>query len=269
MLAAAVVFGELALMSGIDPGSAVPVPKLLTYVAVAMVVLTATAVVLALAIERALRSADDSRREAQRAAADLMNANTELEDRVKRRTTELNEALRREQRLSAKLGELSVRDPLTGLHNRRYFDEEMPRLFAAAQRRQEVVSVAAVDLDNFKSINDRHTHAVGDEVLRVTARIMAEQSRTADVLVRMGGEEFVLLMPGASEAESTAACERMRREIEAFAWDSLGPGLVVTASFGVATSGGPGTANALLQAADQLLYRAKREGKNRVSSGAG
>ena len=85
-----------------------------------------------------------------------------------------------------------MRDPLTGLHNRRYLDEELPRLLSFTRRHEEPLSVAAIDLDNFKSINDDFSHIMGDEVLQTTARLMSAHTRASDVLARVGGEEFVL-----------------------------------------------------------------------------
>jgi diguanylate cyclase (GGDEF)-like protein len=126
------------------------------------------------------------------------------------------------------------------------------------------LSVALIDLDDFKPINDRHTHMVGDQVLRRAAEIMAASIRGSDELVRMGGEEFVLLMPGTSPAEAVTVCERMRVALEDFDWEQIAPGVVVTASFGVATNGEVREVPELVRAADEQLLKAKRTGKNRV-----
>ncbi|HVQ88183.1 MAG TPA: GGDEF domain-containing protein [Actinomycetes bacterium] len=265
VFAAVIAFAELGVMFSLDNDNAsIDATALLGYIAVLLLVVAAASTVLSLAIDRALTSADLARRQAERLADDLRAANAHLETRVVERTVELQEALRREQLLSAKLGELSVRDSLTGLHNRRHLDDELLRMFAYANRRDAAMSVAVVDLDNFKLINDVHTHLVGDEVLRVAARVLAANIRTSDVLVRMGGEEFALLMPGTGEDAATLVCERMRTELERWDWSSIRPDVSVTASFGVACSLGHATAADLLRAADVLLYRAKREGKNRV-----
>jgi diguanylate cyclase (GGDEF)-like protein len=137
-------------------------------------------------------------------------------------------------------------------------------MFAYAQRTGQPLSVAVIDLDNFKLINDSHTHLVGDEVLRRTAKVLAASIRGSDVLVRMGGEEFALLMPGTDEESAYRVCERMRGALEETDWYALRPQLQVTASVGIACSTSFATAAELIRAADELLYRAKRMGKNRV-----
>ena len=118
---------------------------------------------------RVFDQADRTRVEAERLAEELQVANAELEERVRSRTTELADALQREQRLSAQLAELSVRDSLTGLHNRRHMDETIDQMFRYAVRSGDALSVAVIDLDDFKRINDRHTHMVGDQVLKRAA----------------------------------------------------------------------------------------------------
>jgi diguanylate cyclase (GGDEF)-like protein len=264
LVAAGIAFTELAFMFSMDLGLSIDVTKLLGYVAVALFVVTAAALVMSLAIDRALASADSARRRAERLANDLKAANTELENRVTARTEQLREALRREQVLSARMGELSLRDSLTGLHNRRHLDDELQRMFAAARRSGDPLSVAVIDLDDFKAVNDAHTHLVGDDVLRGAAKALLANVRASDVLIRMGGEEFALLMPGTSSDAAVAVCDRMRSELALHDWSTIRPGLVVTASIGVSSSVGQPTAADLLRSADILLYQAKREGKNRV-----
>lgn len=263
-IAALVAYAELGFMFGMDSGGSIEISTMLSYIGLSMLVVIAAAIVLSLAIERALAAADNARRRAERLADDLRGANAALEDRVAERTAELREALRREQILSAQMGELSVRDSLTGLHNRRHLDDELQRMFAYSQRSGDPLSVAVIDLDNFKSINDAHTHLVGDDVLRAAAKVLAANIRGSDILIRMGGEEFALLMPGTSEDAAAAVCERMRSELEGHDWSALRSTLAVTASFGVTSSHDRVSAAELMRAADELLYRAKREGKNRV-----
>jgi len=257
-------FIDLAALYVLATNVQLTIDEVLVYTATAMVVIAAASGMLSLAIDRALNSADVERRSAQKLAENLKQANADLETRVSARTSQLQEALRREQLLSAKLGELSVRDSLTGLHNRRHLDEEMLRMFAYAGRTGQPLSVAVIDLDNFKLINDTHTHVIGDEVLRRTAKVLAASIRGSDVLVRMGGEEFALLMPGTDEGSAYRVCERMRAAMEETDWYALRPQLRVTASVGIACSTSFSTAAELLRAADELLYRAKRMGKNRV-----
>ena len=176
----------------------------------------------------------------------------------------LAETLRSQRQLTDHLAELSLRDALTGLYNRRHFDGEHNRLLAAEAQAERPLSVAVVDVDNFKDINDRFGHPVGDEVLRMIGQLLTERSRERDVVARFGGEEFALLMPGCSGKAAARICERLRHEIESHPWDRMRSGLRVTVSVGVADTV-PGTAPAEhLREADQLLYQAKHAGKNQV-----
>ena len=164
---------------------------------------------------------------------------------------------------------LAERDVLTGLPNRRALAEVLPRLIDEARAQSRSLSVVFVDLDHFKAINDRHGHAVGDEVLVEAARRLADRLRGGEMAARHGGEEFVLLLPGADGARATAAAERLRADLadEPFG-TAVGP-LSVSASFGVASLE-PGTARRvsgpaeLLARADAAMYRAKQGGRNRV-----
>jgi diguanylate cyclase (GGDEF)-like protein len=125
------------------------------------------------------------------------------------------------------------------------------------------VSFAVADIDHFKAINDLYGHLVGDRVLVRVAELLVAHLRVQDVVVRMGGEEFALLMPGATPTEAAAACERLRRVIAEETWDRIAPDLGVTASFGVAS----GTdLVALERLADDRLYEAKRAGRNRIAA---
>lgn len=157
-------------------------------------------------------------------------------------------------------------DSLTGTGNRRAADE------ALAQRLQDapsggLISVALVDLDHFKQINDRHGHAAGDAVLRTVGALMRHALRTQDRVYRYGGEEFLVILGSGVAAVAGEVCERLRLAIESHGWGDIAPGLAVTASFGLALHGAGDTAPALLERADAALYRAKREGRNRIVLG--
>lgn len=255
---------ELAVVAGWARDATFDTADFAVYVVILLAVSGAAALVLTVIIDGAFVEVDTTRFETQRLADELQVANSELEARVRSRTMELAEALQREQRLSAQLAELSVRDSLTGLHNRRHMDETIDQMFRFAQRSGNALSVAIIDLDDFKRVNDQYTHLVGDQVLRQAALVMADCIRGSDELVRMGGEEFALLMPGTSSSEALTVCERMRRNLEAHNWSEVMPGARVTASFGIATSGTSREVSELMRSADEQLLKAKRTGKNRV-----
>jgi diguanylate cyclase (GGDEF)-like protein len=158
-------------------------------------------------------------------------------------------------------------DGLTGLANRRAAADALHAEAAQAERLETPLSVALADLDGFKDVNDAHGHAVGDAVLRVFAQVLRDTLRESDVAGRWGGEEFLLLLPGADEEGAAQLAERVR--IALAARDIPGvAGLRVTASFGVAEYAGETKTEQLLAAADGALYMAKRAGKNRVERAA-
>ena len=158
-------------------------------------------------------------------------------------------------------------DGLTGLANRRAASDALHAEAARAERLETPLSVVLADLDEFKEVNDAHGHAVGDEVLRVVAEVLRETLRESDVAGRWGGEEFLLLLPGADEEGAAQLAERVRVALAARSIPSV-PGLRVTASFGVAEYAGETNPEQLLEAADGALYRAKRAGKDRVERAA-
>ena len=168
---------------------------------------------------------------------------------------------------------LAERDPLTGLPNRRALAEVLPRRIDEARAQGRPLSVVFVDLDHFKAVNDRHGHAVGDEVLVEAARRLAGHLRGGDLAARHGGEEFVLLLPGADAGHAVAAAERIRHDLADRPFTtSVGP-LAVTASFGIAGTDDADArrvsdARDLLARADAAMYRAKKAGRNRVQHAA-
>jgi diguanylate cyclase (GGDEF)-like protein len=211
---------------------------------------------LQLRLERATLEASAARQTSTALAAknrQLAEAHTELE----RRAREL-------EALQAQLREQAERDWLTGLHNRRYFARELERLLT--EQRGGWFSLAVVDLDHFKSINDRFGHEVGDHVLIRVASLLCDVIRQSDIVVRSGGEEFLVLMPATEMQAATACCERIRERIRDEPWERIAAGLAVTASVGVAFTDDPDQLTALTRAADQRLYDAKRSGRNRVVS---
>lgn len=163
--------------------------------------------------------------------------------------------------------ELAVTDQLTGLYNRRFLFAQLEPLVQRATCGGDPVSVMVIDLDHFKRINDRFGHDIGDAVLKEFSARLASNTRPVDFACRMGGEEFVVIMPNTEGDIACLAAERLRRHISAapFVVDAPGGSLDVTASIGVAqTEGVEDTAELVLKRADEGLYEAKSAGRNRV-----
>ncbi len=160
----------------------------------------------------------------------------------------------------------SLRDPLTGVHNRRFLDEALPRELALAQRRGRTLSVALIDADHFKNFNDRHGHEAGDQVLRALGELLRDRFRGTDLVCRYGGEEFVIVLPDAALDDALECAEDVRRAAKAMTIVVSGRELPpVTLSIGVASFPEHGNSPArLLRAADMALYAAKSAGRDRV-----
>jgi diguanylate cyclase (GGDEF)-like protein len=170
-------------------------------------------------------------------------------------------------RASEHFRELAHRDALTGLYNRRFVDDHLPALLTEAAARREPASMAIVDLDHFKQINDTLSHATGDAVLQCVGRILDEATPGPALAARLGGEEFLLVFPGVGEAEAAHLCEEVRRRIGEHPWAPVTGTHPVTASIGVTTATDPGeTMSDLLARADANLYVAKRSGRDRVEA---
>lgn len=166
---------------------------------------------------------------------------------------------------AAVLEELSIRDPLTELFNRRYFDEQARRALAQARRYGHPFTLMIGDIDHFKPINDNFSHAKGDEVLRRVATILQSNTRDSDLVARYGGEEFVIAFPETAIAQAAALCEKLRRLIESHPWHEVHPDLNVTISMGLCGDTGE-PFETVLATADANLYRAKGAGRNRVGT---
>jgi two-component system, cell cycle response regulator len=180
---------------------------------------------------------------------------------------------REARRQSRRYREMSLRDPLTGLYNRRHIDEQLDELLGPGSPAAASTSIALVDLDHFKPVNDTFGHDVGDAVLRriaalLQAAVPADGDRPlgGSFAARMGGEEFLLVLVDTDPDDAAAVAEDLRAAVAGHTWGDLTGSLPVTASIGVTTAaGGPDLTPAdLLSRADALLYSAKKQGRNRV-----
>ena len=201
-------------------------------------------------------------REAGRAeeAYDVLLRTVEVERRAFQELFEIQRGLDLLAAKNRELEQLVERDPLTGLHNRRFLAREMDRHAGA----NGPFSVAVLDLDHFKSVNDRFGHQGGDQVLMRVASLLLGQMRGQDMVVRAGGEEFVLVMPRTGARAAVTVCERLREAIREEPWEHIAPGLRLTTSIGVATADDADDLDGLTELADRRLYEAKRSGRDRV-----
>ncbi|MDC6167982.1 sensor domain-containing diguanylate cyclase [Paucibacter sp. XJ19-41] len=172
-------------------------------------------------------------------------------------------------RMRERLRDQALRDKLTGLRNRRFLDESLPRELARARREGGSLALMLIDVDHFKRFNDQHGHEAGDQVLAAVGRCLSAQTRQEDLACRYGGEEFVVVLPRADLASAAARAEALRAAIAALPLLVGAQQLQVTASFGLAAYPGHGPdAAQLLAAADAALYEAKRAGRNRLQLAA-
>lgn len=208
--------------------------------------------------DRLERELLEARQATQRALTEKSAALAELEalhDTLSAQRAALEQANRR-------LGQEALSDALTGLPNRRRFDQVLDQRLKEAPLAGHVgpFSVAMLDIDHFKPINDRHGHAAGDRVLQRLGELLTCQLRGDDLAARIGGEEFGLLMPGTDGEAARCALERLRRAVEAHPLE----GLAITLSIGVTQYRSGDTRETLMQRADDALYAAKRTGRNRI-----
>jgi diguanylate cyclase (GGDEF)-like protein len=186
--------------------------------------------------------------------------------RIKRLQTDLQDRERELITANEQLLEMTQTDSLTGLDNRRHLENRIGEMFAHAKRFNEPLACVMCDLDRFKAVNDTHGHQAGDEVLKQFARILKREARSIDRVGRFGGEEFMLLLPGAGVDAAALFAERVRKQVEAHTFTFDGTSIRRTASFGV--SAWPhmriGATDVLVRTADEALYVAKETGRNRV-----
>jgi two-component system cell cycle response regulator len=165
-----------------------------------------------------------------------------------------------------KMAELSTKDELTGLYNRRYFMESAEREAAGSARYGQDLSLLMLDLDFFKQINDSHGHPAGDRALKQTARLLKESIRQYDIACRYGGEEFAVIMPNTHLSDARTFCERLRKKIEGMTIRYESNEIRFTVSIGVAQFSAEvdNSIGDLIKRADDGLYTAKKQGRNRV-----
>ena len=177
--------------------------------------------------------------------------------------TRLQASMLEERRLKDRNADLAMTDRLTGLNNRQLLDREIDAMMELADRYQEPLSMILLDLDRFKTVNDQWGHPVGDEVLKRTARLTSEQVRKSDMLIRLGGEEFLIVLPRTGVTGATITAEKIRQVL----MNTLhAPAGIVTASFGVAERNRAESFKNWYKRCDEAMYQAKQTGRNRVTA---
>lgn len=258
------VSGKLAIH--IDPENTIPVAYVLPGECVGEISIlddqAASASVIAVERSHLLMTNPDHLWELMRGehaiALNMMHIFTE---RIRRNNAAILENLK----MQAQLQAMSTIDPLTGLHNRRWMNEIYLRQIDRSARESKPLSIAVVDIDHFKSVNDTYGHLGGDQVLVQVARAMQQHFRPTDLLARYGGEEFCVLLPDTPLDMGAMALDRLRASLaEAELRLDEGASLKVTISGGVAQWRDGWSLEDLIRAADEALYRAKREGRNRI-----
>jgi diguanylate cyclase (GGDEF)-like protein len=184
---------------------------------------------------------------------------TSLEALVDKRTEQLRVK-------TMELEEQATHDKLTGLFNRRFADDFLQREIENAKRYDRPMTIALADIDHFKRVNDSHSHAIGDKVLRRVAEILTNRCRKTDIVARYGGEEFLLCFPDTSSEFAEQICSQIRAAVERTNWSDIGLGIRLTISFGIAEVGIDTRRSTILGDADTRLYKAKNKGRNRIVS---
>lgn len=224
------------------------------------------AILLSFALADRMRLLKQQSERVQREAA------RQLEQRVAERTRELNDALSQLSRMNQSLQMQSATDGLTGVRNRRFFDERLPAEWKRAHRGRYPLGLLMIDIDHFKSVNDRFGHQLGDAALqRVAKEVRGHLRRPGDEVARYGGEEFAVLLPNTDGGGAAAVAERIRLAVQAVVLTHHQVSVGLTVSIGVASllPAHPEGHGALLEAADAALYLAKAAGRNRVDLDAG
>jgi diguanylate cyclase (GGDEF)-like protein len=197
--------------------------------------------------------------------ADALRSRANVGKRIVSLYEKLSEKMRLLEEAHATISHLAATDELTGLYNRRFFNEHFAKSLSAARRYLFPLSLIMADVDKFKVVNDTYGHAAGDTVLKAFADILRNLARTEDISARWGGEEFIILLAQTSCAGATVVAERLRKTVEAECLRITS--IAVTVSLGVVELHAGEEAEALIKRSDNALYRAKEEGRNRVVVG--
>ncbi len=209
-----------------------------------------------------------AREEAQQMALRVTRRiSRELEKRVHERTVDLKKAMLRLKKVNQELSQLNITDPLTKVYNRRHFNEVLINEVKRANRTRQPLAVIMVDIDHFKSINDTHGHPVGDKCLYLVARALKQQmARSVDMVARYGGEEFVLVLTATPKEKAVLLAEKVRFAVEKLAVINKGEPIKLRVSLGVAAwiPERDEPYEKLIKAADEALYKAKKNGRNQV-----
>ncbi len=215
-----------------------------------------------------LKSYSQILEEANRELQRLALTSVQLLQKLKEEKARAEALARKLQEANKKLLEMATKDPLTGLYNRRHFQERLSEEMNRIRRYGGYLSIIILDVDFFKRINDTYGHPCGDEVLQKIAKILKENTRNSDIVARYGGEEFVILLPETNLKGATTLAERLRRQVEEEVFKCEDNKLKVTISLGVAClePESPKDEKRFLSIADKALYYSKHKGRNRVTA---
>lgn len=187
-------------------------------------------------------------------------------DEISQLTRAFNDMSRELTQAHDELREMGIRDVLTGIYNRRYFDEQARQAYEQAVRYKQSLAVMIGDLDHFKRVNDDFSHEMGDRVLRQIGQLLSTTVRKSDVVARYGGEEFVILFPNTDLDQAALSCEKIRAAIEVYPWHEFDPELRITMSMGLCAETSLENVEKMISCADKKLYQAKEHGRNRVET---
>lgn len=196
--------------------------------------------------------------------AQAYNEMKKLNESLEKANTQKSELLEKLREQAEALDRQAREDALTGLANRRHFDQRFSEEFERAHRYGHHLTLVISDIDFFKKINDKYSHQIGDEVLKEMAKIFISSCRSVDLVARYGGEEFVFLFPETSLERGAKACEKIRKNVESFDWDTVATDLRVTISLGLCDNQAIKNRHEMMTKADEKLYEAKNNGRNQV-----